>query len=367
MSVLNDPGLPADHPRAVYHAHLVADETLTWFTTVADSVTLAGYVLGLLQVAPEDVRPAPQGYATTVDGSLRLTALQGPGGAALTVQALGPAGAARVADAVSRESQALMAALGRGEQAVHVAQARWAPIVRGEVRADFVGSPVLDVINGADVVPVATPPTPPAPPQPAPTGAPAARRGVVTLRKGGNVSLTKQVAALSAISVGLGWDVVEGTGPDVDLDASALVCGRDGRVRSDDYFVFFNNLTSPDGTVRHTGDNLTGEGDGDDEVVEVDLARMSPEVERIVFAVSIYEADARRQSFGQVTNAFIRVVNRDDGQEIARYDLSEDASGETAMIFGEVYRRDGEWKFRAVGQGYASGLHGIAVEFGVNV
>lgn len=366
MSGPTDPGLPADHPRAVFHAHLLADETVTWFTTESDAPTLRDYVLGLLEVAPGDVRPGAEGFSTTADGSLRLTALRGPRGAALTVAALTAAGTARVSEAQTREAHALMAAINRGEPGGNPAQARWAPIVRGEVRADFAGSPVLEVLDGAEVVPVVAPPAPPAPAVPA--GAPAGGpRRVVTLRKGGNVSLTKQVAALSAITVGLGWDVTEGSGPPVDLDASAIMCGADGRVRSDDYFVFFNNLTAPDGTVHHTGDNLTGEGDGDDEQVEVDLARMSPEVERIVFVVSIYDADARRQSFGQVTNAFIRLVDRADGQEIARYDLTEDASGETAMIFGEVYRRDGEWKFRAVGQGYASGLHGIAVEFGVNV
>jgi tellurium resistance protein TerD len=364
MPGLTDPGLPADHPRAVYHAHLLAAETITWFTTEATSQTLNDYVLGLLEVAPGDVRPDPRGFATTADESLRLTALQGPRGAALTVEGLGAAGAARLAQAQTREAHALMAALGRGEPGGNAARARWAPVVRGEVPPDFAGSPVLDVVDGADVVPVvpAAPVAVPGAAAPAPV-----TRGVVTLRKGGNVSLTKQVAALSAITVGLGWDVTAGSGPAFDLDASAIVCGPDGRVRSDDYFVFFNNLTAPDGTVHHTGDNLTGEGDGDDEVLEVDLARMSPDVTRIVFAVSIYDADARRQSFGQVTNAFIRLVNRDDGQEIARYDLTEDASGETAMIFGEVYRRDDEWKFRAVGQGYASGLHGIAVDFGVNV
>jgi tellurium resistance protein TerD len=362
MSGLIDPGVPGDHPRAVLHTHLMAGESITWFTTEASSETLSDYVLALLQVAPDDVRPGPQGYATAAGGSLRLTALRGPRGAALVVAGTDAAGAARVSDALTRESHAMMAAMGRGEPAGNPARARWAPIVRGEVRSDFAGSPVLDVVNGADVVPV----VPVVAPVAAQAAAPA-HRGVVTLRKGGNVSLTKQVAALEAIAVGLGWDTADSVHVAFDLDASAIMCGESGRVLSDSHFVFFNNLTSPDGTVHHTGDNLTGEGDGDDEVIEVELARMSPQVERIVFAVSIYDADARRQSFGQVTNAFIRLVNRADGQEIARYDLTEDASGETAMIFGEVYRREGEWKFRAVGQGYASGLHGIAVDFGVNV
>ena len=167
--------------------------------------------------------------------------------------------------------------------------------------------------------------------------------------------------------VGLGWDARTTSGAAFDLDASALLVTGVGRVLSDEHFVFFNNLTSPDGSVEHTGDNTTGLGDGDDEAIRVGLTVVPAEVDKIVFAVSIYEADARRQSFGQVRNAFIRVVNADDGVELARYDLSEDASTETAMIFGEVYRRGAEWKFRAVGQGYQSGLAGIATEFGVNV
>jgi tellurium resistance protein TerD len=189
----------------------------------------------------------------------------------------------------------------------------------------------------------------------------------VALTKGGNVSLSKSAPNLTAITVGLGWDARSTTGADFDLDASALLLGENGRVLSDAHFVFFNNLRSPDGSVEHTGDNLTGEGEGDDEAILINLAMVPPQVERIVFPVSIYEADVRGQSFGQVSNAFIRIVNQADNNELARYDLSEDASSETAMIFGEVYRRNGEWKFRAVGQGYASGLRGIAVDFGVNV
>ena len=189
----------------------------------------------------------------------------------------------------------------------------------------------------------------------------------VSLSKGGNVSLSKQAPGLTAVLVGLGWDARSTTGSDFDLDASALMLGVSGKILSDAHFVFFNNLTSPDGSVEHTGDNLTGEGDGDDEALKVDLAAVPQEVDRLVFPVSIYDAEARGQNFGQVRNAFIRVVNQAGGAEIARYDLSEDASNETAMIFGELYRNSGEWKFRAVGQGYASGLRGIATDFGVNV
>jgi tellurium resistance protein TerD len=192
----------------------------------------------------------------------------------------------------------------------------------------------------------------------------------VSLNKGGNVSLSKEVANLTSVVVGCGWDVRTTTGQDFDLDASAILCGANGKVLDDNHFVFFNNLKSPDGTVTHTGDNRTGEGEGDDEQIIIDLARMSQAVNKIVIPVSIYDADVRRQNFGQVQNAFIRIVDEPTGREIARYDLTEDASTETAMLFGEVYRNPSnpnEWKFRAIGQGYASGLRGIALDFGVGV
>jgi tellurium resistance protein TerD len=189
----------------------------------------------------------------------------------------------------------------------------------------------------------------------------------VTLSKGGNVSLSKEAPGLTAVVVGLGWDVRTTTGADYDLDASALLCGADGKVLSDQHFVFFNNLASPDRSVEHSGDNLTGGGDGDDEQIKVNLATVAAQVERIAFPVSIYDAEKRGQSFGQVRNAFIRIVNQADNRELARYDLTEDASTETAMIFGELYRHGTEWKFRAIGQGYASGLAGIATDYGVHV
>jgi tellurium resistance protein TerD len=189
----------------------------------------------------------------------------------------------------------------------------------------------------------------------------------VSLSKGGNVSLTKEAPNLTAVVVGLGWDARTTTGSDFDLDASALLTNEAGKVLSDQHFVFFNNLRSPDGSVEHTGDNLTGEGEGDDEVINVNLAGVPADVVKIVFPVSIYEAESRQQSFGQVRNAYIRVLNAADQRELARYDLTEDASTETAMVFGELYRHGGEWKFRAIGQGYASGLRGIAQDFGVNV
>ncbi|MFF7632020.1 TerD family protein [Kitasatospora sp. NPDC008050] len=189
----------------------------------------------------------------------------------------------------------------------------------------------------------------------------------VSLSKGGNVSLTKEAPGLTAVLVALGWDARTTTGAEFDLDASALLCTEQGKVAKDSDFVFFNNLTSPDGSVEHTGDNLTGEGEGDDETIKVNLAAVPASVAKIVFPVSIYEAETRLQNFGQVRNAYIRVVNQSGGQEIARYDLTEDASTETAMVFGELYRSGAEWKFRAIGQGYASGLRGIAQDFGVNV
>ncbi|KOU58301.1 chemical-damaging agent resistance protein C [Streptomyces sp. WM4235] len=179
--------------------------------------------------------------------------------------------------------------------------------------------------------------------------------------------MTKAAPNLTAVIVGLGWDARTTTGVDFDLDASAILTNDQGKVANDSNFVFFNNLKSPDGSVEHTGDNTTGEGEGDDEAIKVNLAGVPADVSKIVFPVSIYEAESRQQSFGQVRNAYIRVVNQADNTELARYDLSEDASTETAMVFGELYRNGAEWKFRAIGQGYASGLRGIAQDFGVNV
>lgn len=188
----------------------------------------------------------------------------------------------------------------------------------------------------------------------------------LTLQKGGNLSLTKTDPSLTKILVGLGWDPRATDGAEFDLDASAFLVGASGKVRSDADFIFYNQLKSADGSVEHTGDNRTGAGDGDDEVLKVDLSRVPADVEKVVFVVTIHDAEARKQSFGQVGGSFIRVVNEVSSAEVVRYDLAEDASTETAMIFAELYRNAGEWKFRAVGQGYAGGLKAVANSFGLN-
>ena len=189
----------------------------------------------------------------------------------------------------------------------------------------------------------------------------------VSLAKGGNVSLTKEAPGMTDVLVGLGWDARTTTGAEFDLDASALMLDSSGKVLTDKHFIFFNNMASPEGSVQHTGDNLTGEGEGDDEAITVQLPGVPAEVDKIIFPVTIYDAETRGQGFGQIRNAFIRIVDRGSNTEIARYDLTEDASTETAMIFGELYRNNAEWKFRAVGQGYSAGLAGIARDYGVTI
>lgn len=189
----------------------------------------------------------------------------------------------------------------------------------------------------------------------------------VSLVKGGNVSLTKEAPSMNVALVGLGWDARVTDGQAFDLDASVFLVGENGKVLSDSHFVFYNNTTSPDGAVQHQGDNRTGEGDGDDEQVKIDLTKVAADVKKLVFAVTIHEADSRKQNFGMVSNSFMRVVNNDNGSEIARFDLSEDASTETAMIFGELYRHGAEWKFKAVGQGFAGGLAALATQHCINI
>ena len=191
--------------------------------------------------------------------------------------------------------------------------------------------------------------------------------GLMSLIKGGNVSLSKNAPGLTKIFVGLGWDVRATEGAAFDLDASVFMLKEDNKVRSDSDFIFYNNLKSTCGSVEHMGDNRTGVGEGDDEVIKMDLAGMPPEVARLSIGVTIHEADNRKQNFGMVNSAFIRVVNQDDNTEIARFDLTEDMSTETAMIFGEVYRHNDEWKFKAVGQGFSGGLAAMAKNFGINL
>ena len=188
----------------------------------------------------------------------------------------------------------------------------------------------------------------------------------LSLQKGGNLSLSKEAPGLTKILVGLGWDPRATDGAEFDLDASAFLLGATGKISSEADFIFYNQLKSADGSVEHTGDNRTGAGDGDDEVLKVDLSRVPADVDKIAFTVTIHDAEGRKQNFGQVSNSFIRIVNEANGSEIVRYDLAEDASTETAMIFAELYRNNGEWKFRAVGQGYAGGLRAVANGYGMN-
>ena len=188
----------------------------------------------------------------------------------------------------------------------------------------------------------------------------------LSLQKGGNLSLSKEAPGLTNIVVGLGWDPRSTDGTQFDLDASAFLLNASGKVRSDADFIFYNQLKSPDGSVEHTGDNRDGAGDGDDEAIKVDLSRVPADVDKIAFTVTIHDAESRRQNFGQVSNSFIRIINEANSSEIVRYDLAEDASTETAMIFAELYRHSNEWKFRAVGQGYAGGLRALANSYGMN-
>lgn len=189
----------------------------------------------------------------------------------------------------------------------------------------------------------------------------------ISLSKGGNVSLSKEAPGLTEVIVGLGWDPRSTDGTDFDLDASIFITGENGKVLDDASFIFYNNKKSADGSIEHLGDNRSGDGKGDDEQVNVKLSSLAPAVKKLVFAVTIHEADGRKQNFGQVSNAYIRVLNKADGKELARYDLSEDASTETAMIFGELYRHGEEFKFKAIGQGFTGGLKPLAEAHGVSI
>ncbi|MDR2187668.1 MAG: TerD family protein [Azonexus sp.] len=189
----------------------------------------------------------------------------------------------------------------------------------------------------------------------------------ISLQKGGNVNLSKTAPSMSKMLVGLGWDVRATDGAEFDLDASAFLLSTSGKVRSDADFIFYNQSKSTDGSVEHGGDNRTGEGAGDDETIVVDLAKVPADIDKIAVCVTIHDAEARRQNFGMVSAAYVRCVDAANNTEIAKYDLSEDASVETAMIFGEIYRNGGDWKFKAIGQGFQGGLGPLAKNFGVNV
>ncbi|RGY96575.1 TerD family protein [Clostridium sp. AM58-1XD] len=189
----------------------------------------------------------------------------------------------------------------------------------------------------------------------------------VSLKKGQKVSLTKGNPGLKNIMVGLGWDVNQyDTGGAFDLDSAAFLVGDDGHVTRQEDFVFYGNLLHPSGAVEHMGDNRTGEGEGDDEQIRVDLSAVPANISKIVFTVTIYESENSNQNFGQVNNAFIRIVNIDSGEEILRYDLGEDFSIETAAVFGELYKNNGEWKFNAIGSGYQGGLAALCASYGID-
>jgi len=189
----------------------------------------------------------------------------------------------------------------------------------------------------------------------------------ISLQKGGNVNLSKEAPGMKKMTVGLGWDTRATDGADFDLDASAFLQAGTGKVRSDADFIFYNQAKSADGSIQHMGDNRTGDGEGDDESIVIELDKVPADIEKISVCVTIHEAEARRQNFGMVSSAYVRCVNAQGDAEVARFDLSEDASVETAMIFGEIYRHNGEWKFKAIGQGFAGGLGPLAKNFGVNV
>ena len=188
----------------------------------------------------------------------------------------------------------------------------------------------------------------------------------ISLQKGGNVNLSKEAPGMKKMLVGLGWSLRATDGDAFDLDGSAFLLGAGDKVRSDADFVFYNQNKSSDGSVVHSGDNRTGEGEGDDETITVELDKVPADVEKIAVCVTIHDAEARRQNFGMVSRAYVRCVDAITNAEVARYDLSEDASVEAAMVFGEIYRHNGEWKFKAMGQGFQGGLGPIAKNFGVN-
>ena len=192
----------------------------------------------------------------------------------------------------------------------------------------------------------------------------------ISLEKGARVNLEKEAPGINKVSVGLGWDTRDTAGNDFDLDVSVFICDESGITRGEQDFVYYNQLTALGGSITHTGDNLTGEGEGDDEVVKISLAEVTEKdasIQKLAFVVTIHDAVQRNQNFGQVENAFIRIVDESNNSEIVRYDLTEDYSVETAIIFGEMYRKDGSWRFSAVGAGFEGGLQSAATKYGLNV
>lgn len=189
----------------------------------------------------------------------------------------------------------------------------------------------------------------------------------VSLNKGQKVSLTKENPGLANVVVGLGWDINQfDNGGSFDLDTAAFMLGDNGRCPTEKEFIFFGNLNHTSGSVQHLGDNKTGAGDGDDEQIRINLTAIPDNISRIAFTVTIYEAEERRQNFGQVNNAFIRIYNENNGEELLRYDLGEDFSIETAVVFGELYKHNGEWKFNAIGGGYQGGLAALCANYGID-
>lgn len=188
----------------------------------------------------------------------------------------------------------------------------------------------------------------------------------INLSKGQKVDLTKSNPGLKNIIAGLGWDVnAFDSGSDFDLDASVFMCGANGKCPTDKEFIFYSNPEHTSGAVKYMGDNLTGEGDGDDEQIHIDLANIPANIEKIAFTVTIYDSEERRQNFGQVSNAFIRIVDESNNTELIRYDLGEDFSIETAVIVGELYKHNNEWKFNAIGSGFQGGLAALCNYFGI--
>lgn len=190
----------------------------------------------------------------------------------------------------------------------------------------------------------------------------------ISLKKGQKVSLTKDNPELKKLIVGLGWDTNKfDTGGDFDLDSAAFLLGKNGKVTSQSDFIFYGNLKHNSGSVIHMGDNRTGDGDGDDEQISIDLSKVPENITRIIFTATIYEAEERRQNFGQISNAYIRIVDEDVNNEILKYDLGEDFSIETAAVFGELYKNNGEWKFNAIGSGYQGGLAALCINYGIDI